>query len=202
MANILLASPFLLDNPLQSSDSVVSIPAFGPLCLTLSNLTSLSLVLQHFCMHQNFWASTILNSVFILWTFRPTLQNLQKLLICLMFPPSIMNLLTFSFLIVPMTSKSIWKRVLNLWLALYTLFQHLNKSLSRNSLRKISTQILSNQPHLHTVHRSYLLRRKIVHCIFVLTSTDLTTSPRRIVIHSRSSLIYWTHLAKLGSTQR
>jgi len=37
--------------------------------------------------------------------------------------------LKLSLLIVPMTSKSIWKRVLNLQLALYTLCQHLNKRL-------------------------------------------------------------------------
>ena len=168
-------------------------------------------MLQRSCVHQNFWAPTISNSiVFVLWTFRPTPQNLQKLLICPTFLLSIINLPTFSaklklklsLLIVLMISKSIWKRVLNLWLALYTLFQHLNKRLWRNSLRKISTQILSNQPHLHMVHRSYSLRRKMVHCAFVLTSTDLTASPRRIVIHSHSSPTYWTHLAKLGSTQR
>ena len=110
--------------------------------------------------------------------------------------------LKFSLFIVLMTSKSIWKRMLNLWLALYTLFQHLNKRLSRNSLRKISTQVSSNQPHLYTVHWSYLLRRKMVHCTFVLTSVVLTASLRRIVIHSHLSLIYWTHLAKLESIQR
>ena len=92
--------------------------------------------------------------------------------------------------------------VLNLQLALYTLFQHLNKSLSRNSLRKILTQVLSNQSYLHMVHQSYLLKRKMVHCTFVSTSTVLTTSPRRITIHSCSSPTYQTHLAKLGSTQR
>ena len=43
-------------------------------------------MLQHSCVHQNFWASTISNSVFVFWTFRPTLQNLQKLLICPIFP--------------------------------------------------------------------------------------------------------------------
>jgi len=115
-----------------------------------------------------------------------------------MFLPSIMNLPTFSaklklklsLLIVLMISKSIWKRVLNLQLALYTLFQHLNKRLSRNSLRKISTWVLSNQPHLHTVHQSYSLRRKMVHCAFVSTSVVLTISPKRIIIHSRSSPIY------------
>ena len=66
---------------------------------------------------------------------RLTLQNLQKLLISPMSLPSIMNLLMFSaklklkfsLLIILITSKSIWKRVLSLWLALYTLFQHLNK---------------------------------------------------------------------------
>ena len=131
-----------------------------PPCLTLSNLISLSLVLQHSCMHQNFWAPTISNSVFILQTSRPTPQNLQKLLICPTFPPSIMNLPTFlarlklklSFLIILMTSKSIWKRVRNLRLALYTLFQHLNKRLWRNSLRKTSTWVSSDRPHLRTVH--------------------------------------------------
>ena len=161
-------------------------------------------------MHQNFQAPTILNSVFVLQTFRLTLQNLQKLLISPMFLPSIMNLptflarqeLKFSLLIILMTSKSIWKRVLNLWLVLYTLFQYLNKRLWRNSLRKISTQVLSDQPHLRTVHWSYLLRRKIVHCTFVSTSAVSTVSPKRIAIYSCLSLTYWTYLAKLRSTQR
>ena len=101
-----------------------------PPCLTLSNLTLLLLVLQHSCMHQNSQAPTILNSVFILRTFRLTPQNLQKLLIFPMSLPSIMNSLMFSaklklkfsLLIILITSKSIWKRVLNLQLALYTLF--------------------------------------------------------------------------------
>jgi len=121
-----------------------------------------------------------------------------------------MNLLTFSaklklkfsLLIVLITSKSIWKRMLNLQLALYTLFWHLNKRLSRNSLRKILTWISSDQPHLCMVHWSYSLRRKMVHYAFVLTSAVLTVSPKRIAIHSCSSPIYWTHLAKLGSIQR
>ena len=161
-------------------------------------------------MHQNFQAPTISNFVFILWTFRLTPQNLQKFLICLTSLLSITNLpmflakikLKFSLLIILMTSKSIWKRVLNFWLALYTFFQHLNKRFSKNSLRKISTWVLSNQPHLCMVHQSYPLRRKMVHCTFVSTSVVLTTSPRRIVIYSHSSPIYWTYLAKLKSTQR
>ena len=169
-----------------------------PLCLTLSDLILLSLVLQHSCVHQTFRAPTISNSVFVLRTFRPTLQNLQKLLISLMSLLSITNLptflarqkLKFSLLIILMTSKSIWKRILNLWLVLYTLFQHLNKRFWRNSLRKISTWVLSDQPHLCMVHQSYLLRRKMVHCAFVSTSTVSTISPKRIVIHSRSSPIY------------
>ena len=167
-------------------------------------------MLQHSCTYQNFQAPTISNFVFILWTFRPISQNLQKLLICPIFPLSITNLptfsakikLKFSLLIISMTSKSIWKRVLNLRLALYTFFRYLNESLSRNSLRKILTQVLSDQPHLCTVHRFYLLRRKMVDCVFVSTSAVLTVSPRKIAIHFCSSLIYWTHLAKLGSTQR
>ena len=122
------------------------------LCLPLSNLTSLLLVLQHSCVHHNFWALATLNFVFTLWTFRLTLKNLQSLLIFLMFLLSIMNLLMFSaksklkslLLIVLMISKSIWKKVLNLWLALYTLFWHLNKRLL-NSLRKTSVQVSSDQ---------------------------------------------------------
>ena len=108
-----------------------------PSHLTPSNLSLLSLMLQHSYMHQNFWAFIISNSVFILWTFRPTPQNLQKLLICPIFPPSITNLLMFSaklklklfLLIIPITSKLIWKKVLNLQLVLYTFFQYLNKRL-------------------------------------------------------------------------
>ena len=73
-------------------------------------------------MYQNSWTPTILNSVFILWTFRLTLQNLQKLLIFPMSLLSIMNSpmflaklkLKFLLLIILMTSKSIWKKVLNL----------------------------------------------------------------------------------------
>ena len=123
---------------------------------------------------------------------------------------SIINLLTFSaklklkflLLIILMTSKSIWKKVLNLQLALYTLFWHLNKRLWRNSLRKILTQVSSDQLHLHTVHWSYLLRRKIVYCAFVLTFMVLTASPKIITIYFCLSPICWTHLAKLRSTQR
>ena len=66
-----------------------------PLYLTPSDLTLLLLVLQHSCMHQNFQALTISNSVFVLRTFRLTLKNLQKLLISSMFLLSIMNLLMF-----------------------------------------------------------------------------------------------------------
>ena len=62
--------------------------------------------------------------------------------------------------------------------------------------------LLQHQPHLHIVHQSYSLRRKMVHCTFVSTSTVLTTSSRRIAIHSHLSLIYQTHLTKLRSTQR
>ena len=155
-------------------------------------------------MHQNSQASTISNSVFALWTFR-----LIKLLTFPMSLLSIMNLptfsaklkLKFSLLIVLMTSKSIWKKVLNLWLALYTLCWHLNKRLSKNSLRKTSTQVSSDQPHLCTVYQSYLLR-KMVYYTSMSTSTVLTASPRRITIHFCSSLIYWTHLTKLRFTQR
>jgi len=49
---------------------------------------------------------------------------------------------------------------------------------------------LSNQPHLCMVYQSYLLKRKMVYCTFVLTSAVLTASPKRIAIHSHSSLIY------------
>ena len=123
---------------------------------------------------------------------------------------SIINLLTFSaklklkfsLLIILITSKSIWKKVLNLQLALYTLFWHLNKRLWRNSLRKILTQVSSDQLHFHIVHRSYSLRRKMVHCASISTFMVLTASPKRITIHSRLFPICWTHLAKLRSTQR
>ena len=47
-------------------------------------------------------------------------------------------------------------------------------------MRKISTWVLSDQPHLRTVHQSYLLRRKMVHCTFMSTSTVSTISLKRI----------------------
>ena len=177
-----------------------------PLCLTPSNLILLSLVLQYSCVYQNFQALTILNSIFTLWIFRLIPQNLQKLLIFSMSLPSIMNLLMFStklkpksiLFIVLMTLKSIWKKILNLQLAPYTLFWHLNKKLSRNSLRKTSIWVSSYQHHLCIVYWSYSLRRKIVHYTFVLTSAVLTAFPKRIVIYSHSSLIYWSHQCSCG----
>ena len=53
-------------------------------------------------------------------------------------------------------------------------------------MRKTLPWVLSDQPHLRTVHRSYSLRRKMVHCTFVSTSAVSTVSPKRTVIHSRS----------------
>ena len=100
------------------------------------------------------------STVFTFQTFRLTPQNLQKLLISPISLLSIMNLpmfsaklkLKFLLLIILMTLKSIWKKVFNLWLALYTLFWYSNKRLWRNSLRKISTQVSSDQSHLCTVY--------------------------------------------------
>ena len=71
-ANTPLASLFFLDTLCN-----YRIPWFPYLhlrspCLTLSNLILLSLVLQPSCMYQNFWAPTILNSVFALRIFRLT----------------------------------------------------------------------------------------------------------------------------------
>ena len=101
-----------------------------PPCLTPSDLTLLLLVLQHSYMYQNSWAPAILNFVFVFWTVRLILQNLQKFLTFPMSLLSITNLLTFSaklklkflLLIILITSKSIWKKVFNLQLVLYTLF--------------------------------------------------------------------------------
>ena len=118
-----------------------------------------------------------------------------------MFLLSITNLPMFSaklklkslLFIIFMTLKSIWKKVLNLQLAPYTLFRHPYKRLSRNSLRKALIWVSSDQSHLCMVHQAYLLRRKMVHCAFVLTSTVLTVSSRRITIHfclSHKALIY------------
>ena len=138
--------------------------------------------------------------------------------------PSITNLLMFSaklklkfsLLIVLMTLKSIWKRVLNLLLALYTLFWHLNKLLSRNSLRKISTRVSSDQPHLRMVHWSYLLRRKMVHCASVdfrslnhiskkdcyplPLISDLLDSPCKAWVYSKIDLHHAYHLVCIANS--
>jgi len=115
-----------------------------------------------------------------------------------MFPPNITNSPVFSakpklkflLLIILIISKLIWKKVLNLWLVLYTVFQHPNKKLSRNSLRKTLIQVSSDQPPLCIVHWSYLSRRKIVHYASVSISVVLTTFPKGIAIYSYSSLTY------------
>ena len=197
-ANTPLISSSFLDIPLLSLNSTVSIPASETSVSNSKQPNMLLLALQHSYMYQNSWGPTISNSVFVLQTFRLTPQNVQKLLTFLMSLLSITNLLMFSaklklklsLLTVLMTSKLIWKRVFNLLLALYTLFQHLNKRLWRNLLRKISTWVSSSQSYLYIVHQSYSLRRKMGHCAFVSTFTVLTISSRRIAIHSYSSSIY------------
>ena len=135
MANTSLASPLFLDISLQSLDSMVSIPAFKT---SMSNSRQPNIaIIGDSCMHQNSWTPTISNFVFTLQTFGLIPQNLQKLPTFPMSLLSIMNLLTFSaklklkfsLFIILMTSKSIWKKMLNLWLAYYTLFWYLNKRL-------------------------------------------------------------------------
>ena len=51
-------------------------------------------------------------------------------------------------------------------------------------------QVSSDQPHLHMVHWSYLLRRKMVYYAFVSISTVLTIFSKRITIHSHLSPTY------------
>ena len=164
VANTPLASLSVLDTLLQLLDSIVSIPA---------SETSVS---------NSEWPNiTIIGVIVFLYV--------SKLLGSYNFEFSAKLKLKFLLLIVLMTSKSIWKKVLNLRLALYTLFWHLNKRLSRNLLRKTSTWVSSDQSYLCMVHWSYLLRRKIVHYAFVLTFAVLTASPKRIAIHFHSSPI-------------
>ena len=178
-----------------------------PLCLSLNDLTLLSWVLWYSCKHQKFWALATLNSVFALQTFRPTLQNLQRLLTFPMSLSSITNLPTFlakpklkySLLIILIISKSIWKKVLNLWLALYTLLQYLNKKLQRNSSRKTSTQVSSDQSPLHIVYWSYLSRRKMVYCTYMSTYVALTAFPKRISLPLISNLLDSPYKAQVYS---
>ena len=134
MANTLLASPFFLDTSLQSLDSTVSISA---------SETSMS--------NSEWHNITIIGATAFLHTSKLPGSNNFKLCLCsldiqanstkLVEAPDLSNVsseyhefstklkLKFLLLIILMTSKSIWKRVLNLQLALYTLFQHLNKRL-------------------------------------------------------------------------
>jgi len=136
-ANTPLASLSFLDIPLQLLDFIVSIPASET---SMSNSERPNI--------------TIIGAAAFLHTSKPLGFHNFELCLCssdiqansakLAEAPDLSNVsskyhefadvfskikLKFSLLIVPMTSKSIWKRVLNLWLALYTLFQHLNKRL-------------------------------------------------------------------------
>ena len=198
VANIPLASPSFPDISLQSSDSAVSIPISETSVFNSkwSNITIIGITVflctlklpgsSNFKLC--FYSSDIqANSAKLAEVF--DLSNISSEYY--EFVDIFKKLkLKSSLLIIFMTSKSIWKRILNLQLAPYILFWYPNKKLSRNSLRKTSTQVSSNQSHLHTVHWSYLLRRKMVHCISVLTSMILTTSLRKIIIHFCSFPIY------------
>jgi len=138
-----------------------------------------------------------------------------------MFHPNTTNSPTFSaklklkslLLITFMTSKSIWKKMLNFWLASYTLFQYLNRRLWKNSLRKTLIQILSDQSHLCTVYQSYLLKKKdgslhlyvnfcsLNHiskncCLFLLIS-NLLDSSYKAWIYSKIDLCHAYHLVRI-----
>ena len=82
-----------------------------PPYLTLSDLTLLSLVLQHSCAYQNSQAPAILNSAFVLQTFRLILQNLQKLLI---FPMSLLSIMNSPTFLAKLKLKSLLLIVCNL----------------------------------------------------------------------------------------
>ena len=71
-----------------------------------------------------------------------------------------------SLLIILIISKSIQKKVLNLQLALYTLFQHQNKRLSKDLLRKTSIQVSSDQ--LSSLYNVLVVRVKNVGLYFIL----------------------------------
>ena len=198
MANILLEFPSFPDILLQSPDSAVFIPTSETFISAFEQPNITIIGAAAFLHVSKLLGSSNFELCLCSLDIQATLQNLQKLLTFLMFPSSIINLPIFSakpklkslLLIVLMTSKSIWKKVLNLWLALYTLFWYLNKRLSRNSLRKTLIQVSSDQLHLCIVYQSYLLRKKMVHYVSMLTSTVLTVFPKKITICSLSSLIY------------
>ena len=119
-------------------------------------------------------------------------------LLMLLAKPRLKSLLLIVIMIVKLTQK----KMLNLQLFLYTLFQYVNKKLSRNSLRKTSIWVLFNQPPLYMIYQSYSSRRKIVYYPFVSTFIVLTVSPKRIAIYFHSFLIYLTHFIKLEYIQR
>ena len=199
-ANTPLVSPSILEISLQLLDFTISIPV-SEISMSNSEQPNITIIGATVFLH----TSKLLGSKnFKLHLYSLDIQaNSAKLAEV----PDLSNILSKYYKFANVFSK-IKAEVLpshcsyDLKINLYTLFQHLNKRLWKNSLRKISTQVSSNQPHLCMVHQSYLLRRKMVHCAFMLTSMVLTISSRKIAIHFRSSLIYWTHLAKLESTQR
>ena len=136
-ANTLLASPFFLDTPLQSSDSAVSIPASETSVFnserpnitiigTVAFLHALKLPGSH-----NFELCLCSSDIQANFTKLAETSDLSNISSEYHEFANVFSKLKLKFLllIVFMTSKSIWKRVLNLWLGLYTLFQHLNRRL-------------------------------------------------------------------------
>jgi len=169
-------------------------------------------------MHQNFWAPTISNSVFVLQTFRLTPQNLQKLLISPMSLPSIMNLLTFSaqlklkfsLLIVCMTSKSIWKRVPNLQLALYSLSASEQEALKEFIEENLNTGFIQLTSSLHGAPVLFVKKKDgSLHlcvdfhglnciskkdCYPLPLISDLLDSPCKAQVYSKIDLCHAYHL--------
>jgi len=117
IANMLLVSLSAFDTPLQLSDPIVSILVSKTSAflytLKLPGSSNFELCLHSSNIQANSEKIGIINS--LMFSAKPKLKSLLS--------------------IVLITSKSIWKKVLNPQLALYSLFWYLNKRLLRNLLR-------------------------------------------------------------------
>ena len=156
MANTPLVSPSFLDIPLQSLDSIDSIPT-SETSMSNSEQPNITIIGVAAFLHTSKLSGS--HNFKLCLHFSDIQANSAKLAEAsdLSNVPSEYHKFANVFsktkaevlaLYHPYDLKINLEEGAHLWLALYTLFWYLNKRLSRNSLRKISTWVSSNQPHL------------------------------------------------------
>jgi len=209
-ANIPLASPFFLDTPLQSLDSTVSIPV-SETSMSNSGRPNIAIIGAAAFLH----TSKLLGShnFELCLCFSDIQANSAKLAET----PDLSNVPSEYHKFADVFSKTKAEILpshhpYNLKINLeegaqppvgpiYSLSASEQEAFKEFIEENLNTGFIQPTSSLHNAPVLFVKKKDGSLCLCV-DFHSLNHISKRIVIHSRSSLTYWTHLAKLGSTQR